>query len=135
MQEPDEVTGAVTVPISLATTFAQASPGELRVSVAPLGLAAERLLKNCKIRMSGARVCLFPRAGSRTFLITKDLITLARATLRALLTKRCVPLSAGSPREIVSVIVPDYGGRTVLSLVLPVLQCYAAAENGKYGRI
>ncbi len=27
MQEPDPVTGAVVVPISLATTFAQPSPG------------------------------------------------------------------------------------------------------------
>ena len=30
-QDPDPNTGAVTVPISLATTFAQASPGQHRV--------------------------------------------------------------------------------------------------------
>lgn len=44
-QEPDAVTGAVSVPISMSTTFAQASPGV--VSVRPALPSRARVPRNC----------------------------------------------------------------------------------------
>lgn len=142
LQEPDPISGAVAVPISLASTFAQVSPG-----VPSVRLLVREWLLALRRRFPPHFDCCC-RAETRSFLIVKDLSIAALATQLVQRMRRCVASSCGclqmpfrscfhgTNELFTSVIALCFFECTYSSsahLMCCCSQCLAAAESAKHG--